>query len=118
MLCLQETKLNEINRNLLKDTMENKLDLEIHILANGTAGGLTLGWKSSFFTAIQSQSLLCCASVVLKVIVVYGPSTPTNRQMFFQELIQAKPSDHTPWMICGDFNQTIQLSDRSNTRRQ
>lgn len=29
----------------------------------------------------------------------------------------SKPVDDTPWIVCGDFNKTIDASDRSNTRR-
>lgn len=67
MCCASKRQLKEINRNLLKDTIGNELDSEIHILANGTASGLILAWKSSLFIVIQSQSLSCCASVNLKL---------------------------------------------------
>jgi hypothetical protein len=37
---------------------------------------------------------------------------------FFAELINSKPTQDTPWLVCGDFNQTVNNSDRSRQPRQ
>jgi hypothetical protein len=49
---------------------------------------------------------------------VYGPSTTVNRSNFFSEMVLPKPSASIPWLICSDFNQTLNLSGRSTLRRQ
>lgn len=116
LVCLQETKLSEVSDTVLREIIGTRLDSHAFILANGTAGGLILAWKSAEFTLLNCQNYSCCVTIDLKINVdnttfrvtgVYGPSTTHNRQTFFQELAQSKPLDNTPWIACGDFNQTF-----------
>jgi exonuclease III len=127
LVCLQETKLGMITDNLVKEIVGPKLQAHEVILANGTAGGLIIAWNSNTFKKVASHTLTCCATIDLQMCMddtsirvtrVYGPSTPQNRRLFFQELLQSKPTDTIPWLICGDFNQTLQSSDRSTMRLQ
>ena len=48
---------------------------------------------------------------------VYGPTSATVRRTFFQELEEIKPNADIQWILCGDFNTTMDTQDRnSNTQ--
>jgi exonuclease III len=127
VICVQETKLSSVSNLLLKKIMRVLLNSRACILANRTAGGVILAWKSSLFTELSRQIKSYVVTVdlqskldnsVMRVSGVYGPSTPTNRSTFFAELINSKPTQDTPWLVCGDFNQTVNNSDISRQSRQ
>jgi hypothetical protein len=47
----------------------------------------------------------------IRIIGVHGPSIEANRSIFFTELMNFRPAMDIPWMVYGDFNQTMQASD-------
>jgi exonuclease III len=92
VICVQETKLSSVSNSLLKEIMGVLLDSQACILANRTAGGVILAWKSSLFTELSRQIKSYVVTVdlqskldnsVMRVSGVYGPSTLTNRSTFF-----------------------------------
>jgi hypothetical protein len=55
---------------------------------------------------------------VFRMTGVYGPSIQTNRDLFFDELMQSKPIQQVPWIVYGDFNQILAPTDRLRQQRQ
>lgn len=51
--------------------------------------------------------------MILYITGVYGPSIQSDRENFYQQLRYLAPQTD-PWLICGDFNATLQSEDRSN----
>ncbi|XP_078165214.1 uncharacterized protein LOC144559920 [Carex rostrata] len=95
------------------------------VLAEGTAGGILLAWDKDMFTEAERKVGKYCVSVdvvanwdstVIRFTGVYGPSTNREKGDFFQELKEMKPQIEMPWMVAGDFNVTLDIQDRSNTR--
>jgi hypothetical protein len=51
ILCLQETKLAEINPQIAREIIGTRLDSYQILPAEGTRGGILLGWQSDFINA-------------------------------------------------------------------
>jgi hypothetical protein len=90
-----------------KEILGSKLDMMEHIPVIGTTSGMLLPWKSSVFSIIQTQKNTCSITTdlwltldnsIIRITDVYGP-TSHNREIFFQELIHAKPPDDKPWLL-------------------
>jgi hypothetical protein len=58
-VCLQESKLCNVNEKILKEIVGARLDARACILANGSAGGVILAWKSSLFYELNRQTQSC-----------------------------------------------------------
>lgn len=125
ILCLQETKWAVQNARYIKESVGAKLDSHALVLAEGTAGGILLAWDKDMFAEVERKTGKYCVSVdlvanwdstVIRITGVYGPSANREKSDFFQELKEMKPQIEIPWMVAGDFNVTLDIQDRSNTR--
>jgi hypothetical protein len=66
-------------------------------------------------TYTLSVDLVCnLDDMIIRFIGVYGPTTHAQRAQLYDELKQAKPQVQIPWMLAGDFNVTLHITDRSN----
>lgn len=99
------------------------MDSYVQVLAHNTAGGLLIAWDSRFFTKIDHTAGAYCLTVdlafnldtsVTRITGVYGPSTYAQKQYFFREISDSKPTMQLPWILAGDFNVTLNPADRSN----
>jgi hypothetical protein len=75
--------------------------------------GVILAWKSSLFHELNWHTSVYVVTADLKsridhsvhiILGVYGSSASTNRNLFFSELAQVRPTMDVPWLLCGDFN--------------
>lgn len=126
IICFQETKMSLMSDKIIKETCGRRLNQFNTLPAIGTRGGILLSWSLTNFTKLQENSGTFCISVLLKNILdnsqfwltgTYGPSTRDGREQYYEELSSIKPTDGTPWIICGDFNITIQPEDKTNNQR-
>jgi exonuclease III len=99
----------------------------VTVNVTNTARRILLTWQAKCFKLVASSTSSHSATVDLvlnldntnvRVTGVYGPAAGSNRTLFLDELIHAKSSHGTPWMLCGDFNLTLSADDRSNPRGQ
>lgn len=125
IVCLQETKLAQFTNGFLRETCGKYLKQSRVLDANGTRGGVLIAWAENKFQEINTQTRNHTVTILLRnkedhqnfyLTGVYGPSTATHRQEFLDELQASKPSDNTPWVVCGDFNFTIDPTDRNTDR--
>lgn len=122
LVCLQETKLANIQGRLLLEVCGYRLQKTRALDPIGTRGGILIAWADHLYEEVSFETQQFSISVRLKnrqdekqfmVTGVYGPSTNVGRQQFLQELTQTKPIS-TPWVLCGDFNITTDASERTN----
>lgn len=122
IICLQETKLSSISDQMAKEICGRRLGGRVSLDAMQTRGGVLISWRESRYRYIHHEVLTYCVSVRLEdtmtgteivCTAVYGPSRSAQRDHFFNELHQAKPIDDCPWIVCGDFNVTLQSQDRN-----
>lgn len=55
-----------------------------------------------------------CLTTLLQLLECMGLTSVSMRNLFFQELNDMKPTDNTPWSVVGDFNTTLEISERNS----
>lgn len=122
-VCLQETKLANIDGSLAAFLGGYKLNNFAFKPANGTRGGILLIWDDNYvhLQDIQINRFSVSATVTLKesstpfyVTVVYGPSRDNLKSAFLRELRRLKPEQGQQWLVLGDFNLIYRARDKSN----
>ncbi|KAH7684024.1 RNA-directed DNA polymerase protein [Dioscorea alata] len=122
ILCLQESKLQEIHISTWKSIGGSRLNTFDFILAIGSAGGIILAWDSSQvvgtllhkrsfsitleFTNQSDNTIWACTGV-------YGPSSRPLKDDFRNELRTIGNLHSLPWVICGDFNLQFTSNDKN-----
>lgn len=112
-----------MNDQLRREICGARLDCYRTIDAQQTRGGILIAWCSAKFTELSHHPMNHRIYITLQnnldatrfvVTGVYGPSVRGSRRNFYEELQSAKPTDSTLWIVCGDFNVTIEPEDRTN----
>ena len=94
-----------------------------YLPADGTAGGILVGFRNSKFDFISWE--INCFSistivknttdhVIWKLITVYGSAYDHGKQEFINELHTVLAGWAGPMIIGGDFNQTREAADKNN----
>ncbi|KAE8820292.1 hypothetical protein D1007_01712 [Hordeum vulgare] len=122
MLCLQESKLQDISCFKAISFLPANLRNFQSIPATGTAGGIVTAWDDSLLfctKSLASESSLTCRfesridDIQFVITNVYGPCDCAPKPSFLQSLLDLKPQIDGPWTITGDFNITLRPSDKS-----
>jgi exonuclease III len=123
IVCLQETKLQNIDLPLATFLGAYKFDRFALKPAAGTKGGIILLWKDAEIdmsnVCIGRYSL--SADVTLRHCMtsfffstVYGPTRRADKESFLLHMRRLKPPDDTRWLVIGDFNLINKASDKNN----
>ncbi|XP_072151134.1 uncharacterized protein [Setaria viridis] len=123
LVCLQESKLEEITDSLAVEFLGQRLSSFSYLPALGVSGGIILAWdddhiqagsvslKEFSLTATVTQRL---TNVSFIITVVYGPATDADKPRFLEELKGIKPVDNQLWLCLGDFNLIYSAQDKNN----
>jgi len=123
LVCLQETKLNQIDNSLRGEFLGNQLDSFEYIPADGTRGGILIAWRSDMVEATGTIKKDFSISMHIKLkwmqtpfllTTVYGPSEDSLKPHFMDELLSLKPQTDYPWLYVGDFNLICDAADKNN----
>ncbi|KAH7687154.1 Exodeoxyribonuclease III protein [Dioscorea alata] len=122
LVCLQETKLQELHTSMWKSIGSRHLDSFHFLPASGTSGGIIMAWDKNLlsgslihsgvfsltleFSNRLDNSVWLCTSV-------YGPNARSLRSDFWNELRLIRNLRSSPWVICGDFNVMFSLNDKN-----
>ena len=125
VVCLQETKLQAIDRNVVTRTVGSKFADSFAVLpAAQTRGGILLAVNQDFFDlsvvvltahAITATITMRADGIKWQITVVYGPQGDDAKLQFLRELRSIPPPDHSRWLILGDFNLIYQAEDKNNS---
>ena len=126
IVCLQETKLQQIDANIVMQTVGQCFANSFAALpAVQTRGGILLAVNEGYFGlsdvrysqhAITATITMRDTSTQWQITVVYGPQNDDEKVMFLQELKSiTAPQPHRRWLILGDFNLIYQAQDKNNT---
>lgn len=123
LVCLQETKLEEVSDSLGVEFLGQRLSNFRYLPAEGVRGGIVLAWDGDHISTANSsrREFSLTAMVTLRLTnfsflltVVYGPSTDVDKPRFLTELEVIKPADSVPWLCLGDFNLIYSAQDKNN----
>ena len=124
IVCLQETKMQAMERNVVRRTVGAKFENSYSVLlAEQTRGGIFLAVNEDFFdlsdialtaNTITAQINMRADGKRWQITVVYGPQGEDAKLQFLQELKNIPPPENDRWLILGDFNLIYQAEDKNN----
>jgi hypothetical protein len=125
-VCLQETKLAEIDLQLVRSLWGNSfVDWEM-LPATGTAGGVLLLWDRRVLEKLDSVVCQFSVSCLWKTLAdgldwvgtgLYGPTADGLRHGLWNELRSVRQKWGLPWCVFGDFNVVRFPSERKGCTR-
>ncbi|XP_020262172.1 uncharacterized protein LOC109838113 [Asparagus officinalis] len=122
LVGLQETKLNSSRVSFLRSLGSSSISSWISLDASESRGGVLLGWNDNIFSCSSSSVDIFSVAAILThspsnwtfaVTSVYAPCDPSDREVCWWELNRTRSSHPHPWVVFGDFNMTLSLSERS-----
>lgn len=122
LVCLQETKLDSVDKFVAAFLGGNRLQSFAQRPALGTRGGILLLWDDNVLDVSDITTSTYCLSgmvriratdVCFRVTSVYGPTDHACKDAFFAELISHKPPNGIAWLALGDFNQIYRARDKN-----
>ena len=129
IVCLQETKLQLVDDFTASHLGGHRLKKFAQRPAIGTKGGILLLWDENVVQvtnvviatySISATVALVESGISFKLTTVYGPTRNNLKAEFYSEIVAAKPSPGTKWLLTGDFNQIYKANDknRGNVNRR
>jgi exonuclease III len=124
IVCLQETKMADVSREVILSMLGSDFDNNyIFLPAVGASGGILVAWRSSLGAVGASRCDSHCVSVQFRsphgtdwwLTCVYGPQDNQEKIQFLQELRDLRDKCRGPWMVAGDFNLIYKDEDMNNT---
>ncbi|XP_077226202.1 uncharacterized protein LOC143859364 [Tasmannia lanceolata] len=126
LICIQETKLGVIDRNVIK-SLGGSLEWGFSFVgAIGASGGILIAWDESSWVLSEEWKGRFSISIVLRRVVdaalvlfsgVYGPSLWADKGLLWGELNRVRDRWAYPWCIGGDFNEIRFVGERFGCRR-
>jgi exonuclease III len=123
IVCLQETKLQEVNDLLIGSTLEQEfVDQYVVFPMDGTRGGVIIACSKDHYSLTQVETSQFSVTVLIKRNIdnvlwsltgVYGPQIEADKFCFVQELRLIKLTVIGRWLLLGDFNLIYQSADKS-----
>ncbi|GMJ01570.1 hypothetical protein HRI_003826200 [Hibiscus trionum] len=113
LIFIQETKKTIIDQRTFQKLASEFLSEFVFSPAEGSAGGLLCGWNPNVFKILNHfifKNFIAVIGTVMGCngwfgfINVYGPSTDSEKHVFFQELQSFMNSFQLPWCVAGDYN--------------
>lgn len=126
IVCLQETKLEQVDDVLIRETLGNHFVGNYSFLAaEGSRGGIIVAADMRHFAFLSSSATQHTLTVLIQMLDdgeewaltgVYGPPRRRHKQQFLQELQTLHGWVERSWLIAGDFNLIYKASDKNNSR--
>ena len=126
MICLQETKVQEMNIEMVRSLRVGRLLNWTALNAEGSAGVILLIWDKRRISLVDSMVGNFSVSCLFKMEEdgfqwvfsrVYGPIEKSLREHFWEELGSIKGLWDEPWCVGGDFNEILTPDERSRGGR-
>ncbi|GMI97353.1 hypothetical protein HRI_003404600 [Hibiscus trionum] len=116
ILFLQETKIGNFSRSLLRRMGCDRNFEFLCAPAEGSAGGLLSVWDPNYFE--KSEAIISKRFILLLgkfrgtdlecgLMNIYGPSIEAEKKDFFREILTVLRNHQVAWCLGGDFNAII-----------
>lgn len=123
IICLQETKLSEVNFPLAMEFLGAPYCSNFAYLpSEETRGGVLIAWDQDYVArgavrkenyCISMEVNLLMSNISFVITTVYGPANNVDKPFFLDELVRCQPAN-TPWLCLGDFNLICEAHDKNN----
>ncbi|XP_071690575.1 uncharacterized protein [Rutidosis leptorrhynchoides] len=123
VLALQETRCKFLNERWVYNLWGNNDCGYVQKEAVGKSGGLLLIWDSKsfiatanlcseFFVAVRGNWIVSGKESI--IVCVYGPHKDVTKKLMWDQLNSLVNEVDTAWVLCGNFNEVRESSDRLN----
>ena len=126
VVCLQETKIENWNQQLLNETLGPDIVTNCTFLPlSGASGGIFIAASERFFKLLPMQITEHTVSgritmleenISWRITGVYGPQTDPEKIVIMQEISDLKHHMDEQWLLLGDFNLIYRVEDKNNQR--
>ena len=122
LVCLQETKIQEMTRGIIRSIGVGRFLDWGTVDSRGSAGGIVVLWDSRVLEMIELEKGECSISCHFKncedgftwtFTGVYGPTKRRERENLWNELGAIHGLWNGPWCVAGDFNSILSPEERS-----
>ena len=126
LVCLQETKVQEMNFDMVRSLGVGRFLDWIAMNAEGSAGGILMFWDKRRMSMLESMVGSFSVSCLFKMVDdgflwaftgVYGPVEKNHKETFWEELGSIKGLWEEPWCVGGDFNAILYPGERATGSR-
>ena len=126
LVCLQETKVQEMNLDMVRSLGVGRFLDWIAMNAEGSAGGILLFWDKRRMSRLETMAGGFSVSCLFKMVDdgfrwaftgVYGPIEKYHKENFWEELGSIKGLWEEPWCVGGDFNAILYPGKRATGGR-
>ena len=126
VVCLQETKIQNMNRQMARSLGAGRFSEWVFVDATGSAGGILLMWDKRIVEASETVCGIFTASCSFRNVEdgfrwiftgVYGPVLPNLKEDLWEELGSVRGLWAGPWCIGGDFNASISPNESNRGGR-
>jgi exonuclease III len=113
VICLQETKLENIGRSVVRSLWSNRFADWKYLESEGASGGVLIMWDkrvAEVQDCVKGQFSISCRFKNVQdqfewaFSGVYGPNVDADRFILWEELAGVRSWWGVPWCIGGDFN--------------
>ncbi|XP_071695190.1 uncharacterized protein [Rutidosis leptorrhynchoides] len=123
LIALQETKCKQVEDRLIHALWGNSDCGYIQKEAVDNSGGMLLVWDiknyvaisacvSEFFLVVKGHWKGCDQDSI--IVHVYGPHDDASKKIMWESLDYFVKSIDAAWLVCGEFNEVREPSDRLN----
>ena len=125
LVCLQETKVQEMNFDMVHNLGVGRFLDWTAMNAEGSAGGILMFWDKRRMSMLDSMVGSFSVSCLIKMVDgfrwaftgVYGPVEKYHKETFWEELGSIKGLWEEPWCVGGDFNAILYPGERATGGR-
>jgi exonuclease III len=121
--CLQETKLQVIDKWMVSDMLGPRDSKTISFLpADVTSSGILIAASDDHFQLLSSSRSKYSLTVRIQALQgafewtltsVYGSQQEIDKIIFLEEIKALRQAIHREWLLCGDFNLIYKTEDKS-----